>query len=242
MGLKPWEADSVEPHLSLPSFEAAVGDSVALPSGPVALVADAAVAPGRAEPVKVTARPSEAEGAGAVLAVAPARAIAVAAVPHSPANPAPESGAGDEVPSVGATDVEAPTEGTSSPVATPVTPGGGTPGGPITAGPGPVLESCDGDEYVITIVIDPETPEGEEAEVEIVLKRVSADGTIDELTLEGDVLDAQRLALQLSSEGNCVVVEASPLDETDGDETATDGDEATAIAPTVEAPVEPDTP
>lgn len=232
MGLKPWEADSVEPRLFLPSFEAAVGDSVALPAGPVALVADAAAAPGRSKPVEGAARPSEAESTPVALAVAPARAIAVAAVPHSPTTPAPESGAGTEVPSVGATDVEAPPEGTSVPATTPVAPGGGTPGGPITAGP--VLESCDGDEYVITILLAPETEEGE-ASVEIILKRVSADGTVDELTLEGDVLDAQRLALKLSSEGNCVVIEAAEPEETDGDE-ATDAD------PTEEAPAEPDAP
>jgi hypothetical protein len=233
MGLKPWEADSVEPRLSLPGFEAAVEDSVALPSGPVAHVSNAEVAPGRAEPVQVAKRQSEAEDAGAILAVAPARAIAVATVPSSPETPAPESGAGDEVPSSGATDVEAPPEGTSSPVATPVSPGGGGAGGPITAGP--VLESCDGDEYVITIVLTPESEEGEEASVEIVLQRLNEDGSVDELRLEGDMLDAESLAVQLSAEGNCVVVEAAEPEEADGD------DAADAV-PAVEAPVEPDAP
>jgi hypothetical protein len=218
MGLKPWEADSVEPRLSLPSFEAAVGDSVALPSGGVSLVADAAVAPKGARGAALVARrPREGDSADATPTVGLARAVPVT-VPAAPL-PSPESGAGGEGPSAGASPVVAPPEGASPPATTPVSDGGSHPEGPITAGPGPVLESCDGDEYVITIVIDPETAEDVEAEVEIVLKRVSADGTVEELTLEGDVLDAQRLALQLSSEGNCVVLEAAAP----GEEASPDG-------------------
>ncbi len=110
--------------------------------------------------------------------------------------------------------MEAPPEGTSLPVATPVSPDGGGPGGPVALG-GPVLESCEGDEYVITIVLVPGAEgEAEEASVEIVLQRFSEDGSVDELQLEGSLLDARNLALQLSSEGNCVYLEAdAPVEE-----------------------------
>ncbi len=114
--------------------------------------------------------------------------------------------------------MEAPPEGTSVPVATPVGSDGGGPG-PVTSG-GPVLESCDGDEYVITIVLVPAAEEGEEASVEIVLQRFAQDGSTDELQLEGSLLDAEALALQLSSEGNCVYLEADASME---EETPSDG-------------------
>lgn len=238
VGLKPWEGDSVEPRLALPipGLEAAVDEAVALPPGPVAVVADATVVPVDAASASTLAgRPSEGDTPEAVPAVAPARAVAVAA-PSTPA-PAPESATGEEAPSGGASPVVAPPEGASSPVSTPPETGGGSPGRPIPAG-GPIIESCDGDEYVITIVIDPEVPVGEEGQVEIVLKRFNADGTSDELTLEGDVLDAQNLALQLSSEGNCVVVEAAPPEEEDG-EGETAGEDP---APELEAGGETDSP
>lgn len=241
VGLKPWEEDSVEPRLALPipGFEAAVGDAVALPSAPVAVVADATVAPvGAASASMVARQPSEGDSPEAVPAVAPAQAVAVAA-PSTPA-PTPDSGTGDEAPSGGASPVVAPTEGPSSPVATPPETGGGSPGRPIPSG-GPIIESCDGDEYVITIVIDPESAGEEEAQVEIVLKRFNADGTVDELELEGDVLDAQNLALQLSSEGNCVTVEAAaPEDEEEeaGEEEA----EAAGADPEAEATEEIESP
>lgn len=207
LGLKPWAADSVEPRLQLPVFEAAVGESIAFPPERGAFVADAAVAPSGAKQVKAAAeRPSEAEGPSTALAVAPARLVAVAEVPSSPAPEPAEPG--NEVPSDGATDVEAPPEGTSLPVSAPETPDGGGPG-PVPSR-GPVLESCEGDEYVITIVLVPGAGESEEVEasVEIVLRLFNADGSVEELQLEGSTLDAENLALQLSSEGNCVYLEA----------------------------------
>jgi hypothetical protein len=213
LGLKPWEADPVEPRLEAPRFEAAVGESVALPPGRAVLVAGATVAPPASKPVQAVARPGDAEGPSTALAVAPARVVAVAEeVPSSP-SPAPESGSGTEVPSDGATTVEAPSEGTSVPVAMPVRPDGpAAPGRPVPSG-GPVLESCEGDEYVITIVLAPAGEEGEEASLEIVLQRFDEDGSVDELQLEGSLLDAEALALQLSSEGNCVYLEAGGLEE-----------------------------
>jgi hypothetical protein len=82
---------------------------------------------------------------------------------------------------------------------------------PVTAGAKPpVLESCEGDEYVITVTFLDEgstAPTVEEAPVEIVLERLNEDGTTDELQLEGDLGDARALAATLEGEGNCVKVE-----------------------------------
>jgi hypothetical protein len=88
-------------------------------------------------------------------------------------------------------------------------PSGGGAGGPVAAG-GPSLESCEGDEYLITIELMPGAAGEGEGSVEIVLKRFDEDGSVEELHLEGDLLDARSLALQLSSEGNCVFLEATP--------------------------------
>jgi hypothetical protein len=67
-----------------------------------------------------------------------------------------------------------------------------------------------------------EEPVGEESPVEILLQRFNEDGSVDEeLTLEGDLADARRLALKLSSEGSCVEVEiAQPEEEGEGEEEA----------------------
>jgi hypothetical protein len=101
------------------------------------------------------------------------------------------------------------------PVATPAGTGGSAPKGPITAGvTPPVLDGCEGDEYVITITFLDEESTAEEAPVEIVLERLNADGTTDELQLEGDLGDARALASTLEGEGSCVEVEiAQPKDE-----------------------------
>jgi len=211
MGLKPWEDDAVEPHLTLPGVEVAVGDAVALPTGSAVAVANRTVVRAEAEPVAASRPPAEVEGREPALAVAPLRVVAGARIPVAPGEPEVEARPGDEVPSVGATDGEAPPEGTSSPASMP---------SPVPGNPGPttaVLESCEGDEYVITVVLVPGADEGgeaEEASVEIVLQRFNEDGSVDELKLEGDALDAENLALQLSSEGNCVLLEADvPVEE-----------------------------
>jgi hypothetical protein len=98
-----------------------------------------------------------------------------------------------------------------------VSTGGGGPGGPIASGGGPEPESCEGDEYLVTVTFlgeEPEEPVGEESPVEILLQRLNEDGSVeDELTLEGDLADAQRLVLKLSSEGSCVEVEIAQPDE-----------------------------
>jgi hypothetical protein len=84
----------------------------------------------------------------------------------------------------------------------------------VTAGAKPpVLESCEGDEYVIAITFLDEESTPEDAPVDIVLKRLNDDGTTDELQFEGDLSDARALASTLEGEGNCVKVEAAQPEE-----------------------------
>jgi hypothetical protein len=93
-----------------------------------------------------------------------------------------------------------------------------------------VFESCEGDEYVITIAFLDEESTVEEAPVEIVLMRLNEDGTTDELQLEGDLSDAHALAATLEAEGNCVTVEiAQP--EGEGAEEEADGPGASGEVP-----------
>jgi hypothetical protein len=94
----------------------------------------------------------------------------------------------------------------------------------VTAGARPPApESCEGDEYVITITfLDEEStaPTVEEAPAELVLERLNEDGSTDELQLEGDLGDARALASTLEAEGNCVTVEIARLEEGGAEEEA----------------------
>jgi hypothetical protein len=102
---------------------------------------------------------------------------------------------------------------------------------------------------VITIVLSAEAAEGEEQSVEIVLTKINEDGSAEELRLEGDLLDARSLALQLSSEGNCVVLEAgtaredgSPSGETSPAVVSPEGDPSSLADPGPGNPAAPDAP
>lgn len=224
-GLRPWEDNSADPHEAPLGIEMAVAGGKALPAASTARVAAGVAAPAgprvqAAQRATGDAGPGPSPSpspvpTGSPVAVVPARAIAIAKAPSSPASPAPESGGGEEVPSAGATTGEAPSEGTSSPVAIPPSSGGEASKGPVTAGAKPpVLEGCEGDEYLITVTFLEEGPTVEEAPVEIVLARLNDDGTTDELQLEGDLSDARALASTLEGEGNCVTVEiAQPAEE-----------------------------
>lgn len=211
-GLRPWEDNSDAPHEVPLGIEAAVGGGQALTAPPAA-----GVAGGVAVPAGPKVRPAQRVGGNAgsgptpktpsAVAVAPGQAVAVAEVPSPPAGKAPESGGGEEVPSVGTTAGQAPSEGASSPVATPAGSSGGSSGGPVTAGVKPVAESCEGDEYVITVTFLDQEAAVEEAPVSIVLEQLNEDGSTNELQLEGDLGDAHALASTLEAEGNCVTVE-----------------------------------
>jgi hypothetical protein len=254
-GLRPWEDNSAEPHEVPLGIEAAVGGGKALPPASTVGVAAGVAAPvgpkvQAAQRASGHAAPAPSRNsAPAPVAVAPAQSIAVAEVPSSPTGSAPESGAGEEVPSVGTTAGEVPPEGTSSPVATPAGPSEGSQG-PVTAGAKPpVLESCEGDEYVITVTFLDGEATVEEAPVGIVLTKLSEDGmTTDELKLEGDLSDVHVLASTLEEEGNCVKVEIAPLEGEGAEEEAEEpgasdevpetGDEAPESGEEVTAPAE----
>lgn len=229
IGLGPAAPSSLGPVPEPPHFEAAVGHAQPLRSQRAELAADRVVAPGARRVGRSVARPTGSEGEPA-LAVAPAQTVAVAAGPAVPVSPAPEGGAGEEV--AGMPDAGAPAGGTPSPVSTPLPGSEGEPAGPTIAGV--EIESCEGDEYLITIALAPQA-KGAEESVEIVLTRFNADGSVDELHLEGDLLDAQNLALQLNSEGDCVAIEASTPEGTD------EGDGA-EVSPEAEVPAESESP
>jgi hypothetical protein len=127
--------------------------------------------------------------------------------------------------------------------------GGGSAKGPVTAGGNPpVFESCEGDEYVITITFLDEESTVEEAPVEIVLTKLNEDGTTDELQLEGDLSDVHALASTLEAEGNCVKVETTQPEGEGAEEEAEEpgasgevpepGDEAPESEEEVTAPAE----
>ncbi|HWI94820.1 MAG TPA: hypothetical protein VNS60_02000 [Solirubrobacterales bacterium] len=216
-GLRPWESNSADPHEVPLGIETAVGGGKALPVPSTAHVGAGVAVPAgpgiqAAQKASGDAGPSPSPSPApspSDVAVVPARAVAVTEAPSSPAGPAPGSGAGEEVPSAGTTAGEVPSEGTSSPVAAPAgTPGGGTSKAPVTAGvTPPTFESCEGDEYVITVAFLDGESTVEEAPVEIVLAKLNEDGTTDELQLEGDLSDVHALASTLEAEGNCVTVE-----------------------------------
>jgi hypothetical protein len=230
IGLGPDDSGSLGPVPKPPHLEAAIGDSVPLASPKVAFVARGVVASGK--PRSAHPRPaappdrSSQNGSGTALAVAPAQAVAVAA--PAPAEPTPPA----------AQPVSAPPPEPAPALATTPSPSGtgGGQGGPVAAG-GPSIESCEGDEYLITIALAPEA-EGEEASVEIVLEKFNEDGSTEELHLEGDLLDAQSLALQLSSEGNCVLVEAAAPEG----EVPSDGTSQTVVPAGGTSPAIPDSP
>jgi len=74
-------------------------------------------------------------------------------------------------------------------------------------------QSCEGDEYVITVTF--EEAEGEEgdyeqAEADIVVQRFGAEGSETEVTLRGNLTDVRNLVATLVSEGNCVQVDVVP--------------------------------
>jgi hypothetical protein len=236
--LKPWEPQESVPRLEPPAFNAAVGDAVALPPvAPAVAVVEAAVAPGRAALVSdaddAGARPQSARHGEGALAVAPARAVAVSTPvpPSSAPHPVPAS------PAPAAQPVAPPEPELASAPAPGATPEAGTPGGPVRAGTPyiPEDEGCEGDEYVLTITLlegeEPsegaweETPD--EVPVTILLERIDADGSVEEIELEGDLGDARSLVLQLTSEGGCVQVAVAPQQDDD----AAEGEPGSVPAP-----------
>jgi hypothetical protein len=227
VNLRPWEADTVDPHLSVAPRTAAVADAVAVTPyrlSPPGGTGGESV--GRA--LSAVQRVPAADGSGPTLAVAQARAVSTVAVPSPvPLPPEPEPPA----PSQPAPAPEAP------PPPQTVVAGGGGAGGPSTA----VVEvepksGCEGDEYEVTIRFAAEANPSDEAEVEIAIRRVGSDGSESEIQLEGKFGDVGDLLEQVISEEGCVVVRVEPL----GDEAPVDGSsEAPAAAASLKEDLEP---
>lgn len=200
--LRPWEADTVDPHLSVALGTAAVGDGVAITPGPSSRPAGAGSAD-IARAVPAVRRVPVMDGAGPALAVAQARAVsAVAAPPSAPPAAAPQ-------PPVSSQPTPAPEA--PPPPQTVAAGSGGSAGGPSTA----VVEvepkpGCEGDEYEVTIRFVAEEIPSDEAEVEIVIRRVGLDGSESEIQLEGKFGDVGDLLEQVVSEEDCVAVRVEP--------------------------------
>jgi hypothetical protein len=200
--LRPWEADSVDPHLSVSPGAGAVGDAVAVvpdrPSRPAGTGGE-----GLARAVPVVERVPVADGAGPTLAVAQARPVSTVTAP-SPTLPVSE-------PEPPASNQPTPSPEAPPPPQMAVTGSGGSAGGPSTA----VVEvepkpGCEGDEYEVTIGFVAEATSSDEAEVEIAIRRVGRDGSESEIQLEGKFGDVGDLLEQVISEDDCVAVRVEP--------------------------------
>ncbi|HET7484163.1 MAG TPA: hypothetical protein VFJ64_02180 [Solirubrobacterales bacterium] len=226
--LRPWEPDTVDPHLSVALGTAAVGDGVAIAPAPSSRPAGAGDAD-LARAVPAVQRIPVVDGAGPTLAVAQARAVSTIAVPPS-APPGLE-------PQPPASSQPAPAPEAPPPPQTVVTGSGGSAGGPSTA----VVEvepkpGCEGDEYEVTIRFVAEEIPSEEAEVEIVIRRVGLDGSESEIQLEGKFGDVGNLLEQVASEEDCVAVRVEPAG---GEESADGSSESPVATASVEEELEP---
>ncbi len=222
-GLRPWEADSVNPHLSVALGAAAVGDAVAVAPDPSSRPAGTG-GEGLARAVPAVQRVPGADRTGPTLAVAQARAVSTVATPP----PAPTT----SEPEPPALSQPTPAPEAPPPPQTVIAGGGDSAGGPSTA----VVEvepqpGCEGDEYEVTIKFVAEAVPSDEAEVEIVIRRVGLDGDESEIQLEGKFGDVGDLLENVVSEDDCVAVRVEPA----GGEEPNDG---SSEPPTATASVE----
>lgn len=226
--LRPWEADSVEPHLSVALGTAAVGEGVAVMPVPSSRSAGAGNTD-IARAVPAAQRVPVVDGAGPTLVVAQARAVSTVAAPP-PAPPASE-------PQPPPSSQPAPAPEAPPPPQTVVAGSGGSTGGPSTA----VVEvepkpGCEGDEYEVTIRFAAEEIPSDEAEVEIVIRRVGLDGGESEIQLEGKFGDVGDLLERVISEEDCVAVRVEPAG---GEEPADGSSESPVATASVEEELEP---
>jgi hypothetical protein len=231
LSTRPWESDSLAPKLEVPvGLGADLGDAVeVVPAGGPG-VASAEVAPAGpaarlAGPLVVSKRGEDEQGPS--LAVSPARAV-VAGVPTTTPAPTPVPAQPPATP-VGAGPVAVAPQPAPAAEPAPTAPplvagvGGGSPGTSGLPGPpkGPEAEpeeSCEGDEYVITVGAETDTSEGESAQFEIVVRRIGADGSESEFELEGDLSAVDALAELLTAEGNCVQTVFEPAASVEAEE------------------------
>lgn len=217
----------MDPHLSVSLGTAALGDAVAITpersSRPAGIGGESL-----ARAVPVVKRVPTADGSGPTLAVAQARVVGT--TPPSPAPPRSE-------PEPPASNQPTPVLAAPPPPQTVVAGSGGSAGGPNTA----VVEvepkpGCEGDEYEVAIRFVAEAIPSDEAEVEIVIRRVGRDGSESEIQLEGKFSDVGELLEQVTSEGDCVAVRVEPA----GEEEPADGSaEPQVTAASAEEELEP---
>jgi hypothetical protein len=228
VSLRPWEADSVDPHLSFSPGTAALGDAVAVtPARHFRPAGTGGESLARAVPA--VERMPVADESGPILAVAHARVVrAVTAPPSAPPTSEPQPPASNQ---------PTPAPAAPPPPQTVVTGSGGSAGGPSTA----VVEvepkpGCEGDEYEVTIRFVAEAIPSDEAEVEIAIRRVALDGSESEIQLEGKFGDVGDLLEQVISEEDCVAVR---VERAGGEAAADASSEAQVAAASVEEELEP---
>jgi hypothetical protein len=224
-GLRPWATSSIVPSLiPSPGIDAALGDATVVARAGSPGVGTGGVAapasPARVSaPVAVSVPKRRAADAQLVLAVSAGRALKASAPVPLPApqpSPAPEP--------VVATPAAPPAQAPAPPLVASVpsgSPGTGRPGTSVIGGGAPE-QGCEGDEYVIAVTFEEvegeEEVDYEEAEAEILVKRLETDGSATELHLRGDLSDVRDLVAALVSDGNCVQVDVEPLPGTGPEE------------------------
>ena len=72
---------------------------------------------------------------------------------------------------------------------------------------------CEGDEYEVTITFAASAIASDEAEVEILIRRVARDGSESEIELEGKFNEVGALLDQVADEGDCVDVRVESVSE-----------------------------
>jgi hypothetical protein len=250
-GLRPWATSSVAPNLSLaPGIGVALGDSTVVARAGSSGVGTGGVAAPHS-PVEVSAPvvasvPKQG-AAQSVPAVSPGRPLQAAAPepvsppPVSEPAPLPEPVVATPMPAAAPEQAATPPLVAAVPSGTP-----GTAGGPGTSvvGGGEAEQPCGGDEYVITVTFDQAEGEAEEegywqAEADIVVQRLGADGSEAELQLRGDLTDVRNLVGTLVSEGNCVQVDVVPPEGGPGEEVPEAGTEPATPGVAAAEPGEP---
>jgi hypothetical protein len=248
-GLRPWATSTIAPTMiPSPGISAALGEATVVARGGSPRVGTGGVAapvsPAKVSaPVAVSVPKRRASHSQPTLAVSAGRAVRAATPGPVSAPPAPAPGPSPEPvvapPAPPAAQAPATPLVASAPVGSPGT--AGRPGTSVVGGGAPE-QSCEGDEYVITVTfeeLEGEEVDYEEAEADILVQRQEADGSTTDLQLRGDLTDVRDLVATLISEGNCVRVDVEPLPGAGpeeevagaGDEAVEPGEVAEAVLP-----------
>jgi len=95
---------------------------------------------------------------------------------------------------------------------------------------------CEGDEYEVTIKFAANAIASDEAEIEILIRRLGRDGSESEIELEGKFDEVGDLLDQVADEGDCVDVRIEPVSE---EESADGPSEAPVVTAGPEEELEP---